>query len=163
VQATESRKEHAPRRRWPASEKRRIVELTMRAGASVLEIAQEHGVHPNSLYQWKALYCSGKINAQESSLPSAALPAASATFLPVSVVSAGRRRPVARWAVVPRYELRPARWMQRWCARSLRSYGDEYSCQWSVDRNAYLARCWYDRYAQRFHGFERIGTERAIE
>jgi transposase-like protein len=62
----------------------------MRACASVGEIAQEHGVHPTSLYQWKALYRAGKINTPESSL-------SSATFLPVSVVSAVRsRQPAAR-------------------------------------------------------------------
>jgi transposase-like protein len=33
----------APRRSWPAAEKRRIVELTLRPGASLLAIAREHG------------------------------------------------------------------------------------------------------------------------
>jgi transposase-like protein len=50
--APKAPKPRAPRRRWPAAEKRRIVELTLRAGVSVLAIAREHGVHPNSLHQW---------------------------------------------------------------------------------------------------------------
>jgi transposase-like protein len=47
--ATPAPKQRAPRRSWPSAEKRRIVELTLREGASLLAIAREHGVHPNSL------------------------------------------------------------------------------------------------------------------
>ena len=43
-------------RRVSLAEKRRLVELTLRAGASVLAIAREQGVSRNSLYQWQALY-----------------------------------------------------------------------------------------------------------
>ena len=84
-------KERAPRRRWPPSEKRRIVELTLRAGASVRAIASEHGVHPTSLNHWKALYRAGKLDAQVKSAPRVPGPAASATFVPVDVLPAVRR------------------------------------------------------------------------
>jgi transposase-like protein len=47
----------------PPAEKRRIVQLTLVEGASVVAIAHEHGVHPNSLGQWKALYRAGKLDA----------------------------------------------------------------------------------------------------
>ncbi len=70
----------SPRTRLPVSEKRRIVELTLREGASVRAIAREHGVNRNSLYQWQALYRAGKLGAQ---------PVPSATFLPVTVVPIG--------------------------------------------------------------------------
>jgi len=67
--ATESPEQRTPRRRWPQAEKRRIVELTLRAGASLAAIALEHGVHPTSLNHWKALYRAGKLDAQVKSIP----------------------------------------------------------------------------------------------
>jgi transposase-like protein len=98
--ATKAPKERAPRRHLPPAEKRRIVELTLRAGTSVLAIAREHGVHPNSLHHWKALYRAGKLDAEVKSIkasPRVAGPAASATFVPVSLVPAVRSpQPAAR-------------------------------------------------------------------
>jgi transposase-like protein len=90
-------KQRAPRRSWPPAEKRRIVELTLREGASLPAIAREHGVHPNSLSQWKALYRSGKLGTPVKPTARIAGPAASATFVPVSVVPEVRRlQPVTR-------------------------------------------------------------------
>jgi transposase-like protein len=89
--ATESPTQRAPRRRWPPAEKRRIVELTLRAGASLGAIAREHGVHPTSLNHWKALYRAGKLDAQVKSTPRVPDPAASAKFVPVNVLPAVRR------------------------------------------------------------------------
>jgi transposase-like protein len=89
--ATTAPKQRAPRRRWPSAEKRRIVELTLRAGVSVRAIAREHGVHSTSLHHWKALYRAGKLDAQVKSSPRVSGPAASATFFPVSVVPEVRR------------------------------------------------------------------------
>jgi transposase-like protein len=48
--------ERAPRHRWTPSEKRRIVELTLRDGASISAIAREHGVHHTSLSHWRKVY-----------------------------------------------------------------------------------------------------------
>jgi transposase-like protein len=62
--ARKAPEQRAPRRRWPLAEKRRIVELTLGEGASLLAVAREHGVHPNSLGRWKALYRAGKLDAQ---------------------------------------------------------------------------------------------------
>jgi transposase-like protein len=88
-------KQSAPRRRWPPAEKRRLVELTLRSGVSVGAIAREHGVHPTSLSHWKTLYRAGKLDAQaqsqSASTPRIDSPAASATFLPVSLVRTVRR------------------------------------------------------------------------
>jgi transposase-like protein len=84
--ATESPTQRAPRCRWPTAEKRRIVELTRRPGASVPTIAREHGVNPNSLYRWKRLYRTAKLDAQVKSAPHVP----SATFVPVSLVPAIR-------------------------------------------------------------------------
>ena len=83
--------QRAPRRRWPPAEKRRIVELTLRAGASLGAIAREHGVHPTSLNHWKALYRAKKLDAQVKSTPRVPDPAASAKFVPVNVLPAVRR------------------------------------------------------------------------
>jgi transposase-like protein len=83
----EARFRAAPRRRWPAAEKRRIVELTLREGASLLTIAREHGVHPNSLGQWKALYRAGKLDEPVKPRARVGGASASATFVPVRVVS----------------------------------------------------------------------------
>jgi transposase-like protein len=71
----------------PLTEKRRIVELTLQAGASVPVIAREHGVHPNSVHQWRTLYRSGQLDAPVKPTPRVAGLAANATFVPVSLVS----------------------------------------------------------------------------
>jgi transposase-like protein len=87
----------ATRRRWPLSEKRRIVELTLRAGASIGAIAREQAVHPTSLCHWKALYRAGKLNAQPE--PRVSIAAPGATFLPVTIAGAGRARRSASGAL----------------------------------------------------------------
>jgi transposase-like protein len=89
--ATSAPKQRAQRRSWPPAEKRRIVELTLREGASIPGIAREHGVHPNSLGQWKALYRAGKLDTPVKPAARVAGRAANATFVPVSVVSEVRR------------------------------------------------------------------------
>ena len=73
-------------RRVPLAEKRRIVELTLHAGASVLMIAHEQGVSRTSLYQWQVLYRAGKLNAEPTARARPA--ASSATFLPVTITAA---------------------------------------------------------------------------
>jgi transposase-like protein len=80
-------KSRAPRRRWPAAEKRRIVELTLCAGASSAEIAREHAVHPNTVDQWRRLYRAGKLDAHAPPAVRRDRKATSALFVPVRVVS----------------------------------------------------------------------------
>jgi transposase len=89
--ATKAPKERAPHRHWPMAEKRRIVELTLRPGASLVAIAREQDVNPNNLYRWKTLYRSGELDAPVKPTARVAGPAASATFVPVSVVPEMRR------------------------------------------------------------------------
>jgi len=87
----------AQRRRRQPAEKRRLVELTLRAGASLREIAREHGLHPNSLRAWKALYRAGKLEVPVQSTTRVETKPASATFVPVSIVPAARTpRPISR-------------------------------------------------------------------
>jgi transposase len=73
------------------AEKRRIVELTLRPGASLVAIAREHDVNPNNLYRWRKSYRAGQLDAPVKSAVRLAGSAASATFLPVNVVRAARR------------------------------------------------------------------------
>lgn len=44
------------RRRWVVEEKRRIVEETLRPGASVAEVALAHSVNANQLHSWRRQY-----------------------------------------------------------------------------------------------------------
>ncbi len=87
--------QRALRRRWPIAEKRRIVELTLRSGASVRAIAREQGVHPTSLCHWKALYRAGKLGGQKHSARTVTVKPSGATFVPVSIVPALRNPPPA--------------------------------------------------------------------
>lgn len=77
-----------PYRRLPLAEKRRIVELTLREGATISAIAREYGVNRHSLYQWQALYRTGKLDAQPISAVRAGT--SGATFLPVTIAPAAR-------------------------------------------------------------------------
>jgi transposase len=44
------------RRRWPLEQKRRIVEATLAPGASIAQVAREHGVNANQLHSWRRLH-----------------------------------------------------------------------------------------------------------
>jgi transposase len=41
------------RRRWTSAEKRRIVEESFAADASIADVARRHDVHPNLLHGWR--------------------------------------------------------------------------------------------------------------
>jgi len=47
------------RRRWPLSEKLRIVEESSRPGMSVSYVARKHGIAPNQLFHWRKLMSEG--------------------------------------------------------------------------------------------------------
>ena len=49
------------RRRRSAVERRRVVEETLAAGASVARVALKHGVNANQVFQWRRLYRDGKL------------------------------------------------------------------------------------------------------
>ena len=54
-------------RRWrTASEKLAIVQLTLRPGASVAEVARAHGMNANQLFKWRRAFERGELS--ESSL-----------------------------------------------------------------------------------------------
>jgi transposase len=48
-------------RRWRSiSEKRQIVQLTMKAGASVAEVAREHRLNANQVFKWRRAFERGE-------------------------------------------------------------------------------------------------------
>jgi transposase len=50
-----------PRRRRTLSEKRQMVELTFRSGASVAQVARENGVNANQLFGWRRAFERGEL------------------------------------------------------------------------------------------------------
>jgi transposase-like protein len=102
--AAPTAEQRAPRRHRSPAEKRRIVELTLRAGSSLRAIASEHGVHPNSLRRWKALYRAGELKAPAQREARVVAAAASATFVPVNVVPAAPKPQSAAQPDAERYD-----------------------------------------------------------
>jgi len=66
------------RQRRSIAEKRRIVEETLVAGASVARVARAHGVNANQVFYWRKLYQSGRLGASGA-----------AQLLPVRVTGEG--------------------------------------------------------------------------
>jgi transposase len=79
------------RRRWPVEQKRRIVEATYAPGASIAQVAREHGVNANQLHSWRRLYQAGRFEAQFQA----------ATLLPVRMIEEPTRV-IAQPAAKPR-------------------------------------------------------------
>jgi transposase len=52
-------KREPQRRRWPVEEKCRIVEQTLKSGASVARVALAHGVNANQVFSWRRQYRQG--------------------------------------------------------------------------------------------------------
>lgn len=57
--------EPSGRRRWPLDLKRRIVEETLAAGASVAVVARRHGVNANRVFTWRRLHRGGLLGASQ--------------------------------------------------------------------------------------------------
>src|ERR1700694_4352893 len=55
------------RRRRPVEEKRRIVEETLEAGASVARVARRHAVNANQVFYWRKKYREGRLGKGPSS------------------------------------------------------------------------------------------------
>ena len=49
------------RRRRSLAEKRRIVEQALAPGACVAEIARQHGINDNLIFNWRKLYLAGRM------------------------------------------------------------------------------------------------------
>jgi len=68
--------ERSRRRKHSIAEKRRIVEATLVAGASVARVAREYGVNANQVWGWRRLYQRGLLGGS----------APSVTLVPVKVM-----------------------------------------------------------------------------
>ena len=55
------------RRRRSVEEKRRIVEETLEAGASVARVARRHAVNANQVFYWRKKYREGRLGENQSS------------------------------------------------------------------------------------------------
>src|SRR6202140_5573659 len=55
------------RRRRSVEEKRRIVEETLEAGASVARVARRHAVNANQVFYWRKKYREGRLGKRHSS------------------------------------------------------------------------------------------------
>ncbi|HXJ95234.1 MAG TPA: transposase [Terriglobia bacterium] len=53
------------RQRRSIAEKRRIVEETLVAGASVARVARAHGMNANQVFGWRRLYLAGRLGEQK--------------------------------------------------------------------------------------------------
>lgn len=58
---------HAKRRRRSVEEKRRIVEETLEAGASVARVARRHAINANQVFYWRKQYREGRLGKNQSS------------------------------------------------------------------------------------------------
>jgi transposase len=56
------------RRRWPVGEKCRIVEQTLKPGASVARVALAHGVNANQVFSWRRQYRQGLLSQRNTEL-----------------------------------------------------------------------------------------------
>jgi len=56
-----------PRQRRSVEEKRRIVEETLAAGASVARVARRHAVNANQVFYWRKKYREGRLGQSRSS------------------------------------------------------------------------------------------------
>jgi transposase len=59
------------KQRRSIAEKRRIVEGTLAAGASVARVARVHGVNANQVFQWRRLYRAGRLGGTPATAASA--------------------------------------------------------------------------------------------
>ena len=57
----------AKRRRRCVEEKRRIVEETLEAGASVARVARRHAINANQVFYWRKQYREGRLGKNQSS------------------------------------------------------------------------------------------------
>jgi transposase len=83
------------RQHRPPEQKRKIVEETLALGASVARVARAHGVNANQVFQWRRLYCAGKLGNPMAS---------AARLLPVSVSEVSAKEtivPAAAEGAVP--------------------------------------------------------------
>jgi transposase len=78
-------KREPQRRRWPEGEKCRIVEQTLKPGASVARVALAHGVNANQVFSWRRQYRQGLLSQRNAGGLRAVVPISDRTRLPFAV------------------------------------------------------------------------------
>jgi len=78
------------RRRWPVSEKERIVAASLEAGAIASEVARAAGIHSSQLYRWRQELC--ERTATRSSFAAVTIAAAAAPAGMIEIELAGGAR-----------------------------------------------------------------------
>jgi transposase-like protein len=78
-------KREPQRRRWPEGEKCRIVEQTLKPGASVARVALAHGVNANQAFSWRRQYRQGLLSQRNAGGLRAVVPISDRTRLPFAV------------------------------------------------------------------------------
>lgn len=59
---------HVKRLRRSVEEKRRIVEETLKSGASVARVAQRHAINANQIFTWRKKYREGRLGSRTAKL-----------------------------------------------------------------------------------------------
>jgi transposase len=80
------------RRSWAVAEKRRIVELTLAAGASVARVARAHGGNANQVFVWRRAFERGEL-LESAALATALLPVTVSVPDEAAVEESGRPEP----------------------------------------------------------------------
>lgn len=77
------------RRSWSRAEKRRIVDQAFRPGASAADVAREHGLNANQVFNWRRVLAAPRTSRRAATAPKAAANASagpSAEMLPVGMM-----------------------------------------------------------------------------
>jgi transposase len=95
------------RRRWSVKERRRIVEETLVAGATVARVARAYGVNANQVFSWRRLYRRGQLGgaAEQAALLAVTISDTAAKAAPVAVSDLHSRNQLE---CAPEPALRPA-------------------------------------------------------
>jgi transposase len=80
------------RRRWPFSDKERIVAASLEPGANASEVARAAGIHTSRLYRWRRELCERVGRAQGFAAVTIAPTAAAAAPVGVIEIELGRAR-----------------------------------------------------------------------
>src|SRR6267143_2939202 len=91
------------RRRRSVEEKRRIVQETLEAGASVARLARRHAVNANQVFYWRKKYREGRLGKNQ---PSKLLPV---TLSDISWSKSGRASGASSPSSVGSLEIKPAK------------------------------------------------------
>jgi transposase len=103
------------RRRWPLSEKERIVAASLEPGAIASEVARAAGIHTSQLYRWRRNLCDRATSTFAAVTIAPAVPSPAASAAPAGMIEIEFARG-ARVRIMGRLTPRPYRrrlWLWR--------------------------------------------------